>query len=135
MEKVASAIIYNPSWDILLVDKPKSEWSIITILPWWKVATWENVEQWLWRELREELGILPHQALGTQQFTTFTWASPSSRVIREIIVFKINSLLEWTQFINKNEIENPRYVRVEDIDTIGTITELTKRAIKLVETK
>lgn len=49
----AKAIIYNNKWEFLLVRNEYWNWWF----PWWWIEYWEAIEEWLRREIKEELGV------------------------------------------------------------------------------
>lgn len=128
MRQISNAIVYDDEWKILVVDKPKEDWRVLTILPWWKVDQWETKQQALERELLEELGV-------KSKVWKILWeiqgASPTSEISSNVSYYKTE--LENQNFQTTQEVCNPRYLSSDEILTLETTTELTKSIInKLV---
>lgn len=126
MREIISWIIYDENGDILVVDKPKEDWKILTILPWWKKANWKNDTSTLTREIQEELGV---KGEVWKYIFQIEWATPTSNIqsIIKVYVFKI--IKNWK--INANaEIENPRFLSSEKIINLHTTTKITREIVK-----
>ena len=127
MRKITNAIIYNKERDkILVVDKLKDNWRILTIFPWWKVDEWENLELWLKREIYEELWVNNIRIL--RVLWSVQGRSPTSNIDSNITLFETE--IDNTKKIKvEAEVSNPRYLSFKEILELDTTTNLTKNII------
>jgi len=128
MRTVSNAIIYNNEWWILVVDKHKNDWRVLTILPWWKNDIWESSIDTLKREILEELWI--EIDWFKRKICTIVWESPTSKIETECELIEVT--LSSHQFNCKNEVENPRFLTSKEIQELETVTELTKKCIQSI---
>jgi 8-oxo-dGTP pyrophosphatase MutT (NUDIX family) len=124
MRQISNAIIYK-DWKILVVDKPKAEGKVLTILPWWKVDPGETYELALQRELEEELWV---KSRVWKILWEIQWDSPTSQITSNVVFFQTE--LESEDLITTQEVCNPRYLSSQEILTLETTTELTKNIIR-----
>jgi len=129
MRNLSSAIIYDDKWKILVVDKPKENWKVITILPWWKIDNWETEEQALQRELSEELWILNIQII--KKIWDILWESPTLWIKSKINLFEIE-IPNNSVFTTTAEVGNPRFLTKDEILELTTTTQLTKNCINKI---
>lgn len=130
MRKLSNAIITDWEWKILVVDKEKENWDVLTILPWWKIEEWENLNIALFREIDEEIWI--SNILIRKKIWVVIWKSPSWKD-SEVNLFKVE--LWHDNFHTANEVKNPRYLTPEQIYNLETTTELTKSIIDVISFK
>lgn len=125
-QEIIDWIISNEEGSILIVDKIKSDWTVLTILPWGKKEPWESDETALQREIQEELwvkwSIIEHHLLQVD------WKTPTSNIqsIVRVYAFKI---VEWEIQTNA-EVRNPRFVSPQEILQVETITKITHNIIE-----
>ena len=125
MRKLSNAIIYNDK-KILVVDKIKPNWEVLTILPWWKLDEWESHIEALKREIWEELSI--YNINIWKILLTTEWISPTSSINSTIEVFEV---MIGNQKINTTaEVINPRFLLGNEILELETTTEITKNIIR-----
>ena len=125
MRQISNAIIYK-DWKILVVDKPKAEGKVLTILPWWKVDPGETYDLALQRELEEELSV---KSRVWKILWEIQWDSPTSKITSSVVFFQ-TELVESKDLITTQEVCNPRYLSSQEILTLETTTELTKNIIR-----
>lgn len=124
MRQISNAIVYNEEWKILVVDKPKNQWKILTILPGWKVDPGETLEIALQRELNKELWI---KSKVWKLLWEVQWNSPTSQITSNVSYFETE--LESADFRVNQEVNNPRYLTSKEILTLKTTTKLTRDII------
>jgi len=130
MRELSAAIIQNSEWEVLVVDKPKHNGNIITILPWWKIEKWETQEEALRREVEEEIWILNIQI--KQKIWIILWESPTSKTKSKIHLYEIEipSNIVFSTF---KEIKNPRFLHIEELLSLKNVTDLTRDCLELIK--
>ena len=124
MRELSNAIIYHDE-KILVVDKNKWYWEILTILPWWKLDEWESLIESLKRELEEELSVYNIQI--DEVLWKISWNSPTLNIKSNVTFYKVN--IGNQKIITNAEVENPRYLSFNEILNLETTTDMTKKIV------
>ena len=131
MNDVICGYITDSEWNILVVDKLKEDWRILTILPWWKPEDGETYEATLRREILEELWI-------ESEIWNIIWdilgSSPSSWIQRKVHLFEAK-IKTWGKILTNAEVENARYLSSEEILLLESTTDLTRKIVNELITK
>lgn len=126
MRQVVSWIIKDGDGKILVVDKPKNNGRILTILPGWKPEKWEFFIEALKREIHEELWI-PSQV--NCLLWQIKWISPSSQIPTQIHFYD-TTISPDANIKTTAEVENPRFMTPEEILKLESSTDLLKQVVR-----
>lgn len=129
---IVDAVITDKNKGILVVDKIKKDWRVLTILPWWKLEDWETDIDCLIREIQEEIWIQINSSEIWDLLWIIKWESPSSNILSEVSLYQLNTEVVISDIILEKGLENPRFLSLPEIFTLSTTTNLTKLSIKSI---